>query len=312
MKGYSFFCGAGGSTIGYKKSGIDIIGGCDIDKNQMKIYEENHKSLHCDTKDIKYFLNNDIDYLYNLDLFDGSPPCSNFSIVNTRRHENQFKELKYSEGNVPQVLENLVLDYMNVVAKYKPKFFVLENVINLKKQYKWFLDQCINDSKINNEYKFQLIELNPKDLGAYTSRNRMFLIGIRNDLYIGDIDFSFQPIHNKLEDIKDSFEWKELPPSSLKKWRGMKGFTDNISVRFNTQFVKYDSIINTMTTKGHCFLNFDEPKSLSPKTLAKIQGFDYDFTNYSDSRINYAIGMSVHPLSTEFIGKKLLNYIGEY
>jgi site-specific DNA-cytosine methylase len=312
MKGYSFFCGAGGSTIGYKKSGIDMIGGCDIDKNQLKVYEENHKSTHCDLKDVRYFLENDVEYLHNLDMIDGSPPCTNFSVMHIFRKDKQFQERKCKEGGILQSIESLVLDYLNIIMKYRPKFFVLENVINLKKQYKWYLDQCVNDSMVNNEYKLQLIELNPKDLGGYTSRNRMFLIGVRNDIYTNDIDFSFKPIHNILNDIKDKLEWKPLPPSSLKRWRYMKGYEDNISKSYSEYFVDFNSTIGVINTKEHRFFNFDEPKSLTPKSLALIQGINYDLSKYTDSRIIYLVGMSVHPLSSEFIGNKFINYIGKY
>ena len=39
-----FFCGAGGVSCGFKKAGIKILGGIDIDHKFKKTYEENNKA----------------------------------------------------------------------------------------------------------------------------------------------------------------------------------------------------------------------------------------------------------------------------
>ena len=43
LKVFSCFAGGGGSTMGYKLAGYDVVGCLEIDKRMNKIYVENHK-----------------------------------------------------------------------------------------------------------------------------------------------------------------------------------------------------------------------------------------------------------------------------
>ena len=309
LKGYSFFCGSGGSTIGYKLAGFDMIGGCDVDKNQMEIYQKNHNPQFLDLKPIQFFLENDVEYLQNLDLIDGSPPCTNFSCSNHQRKNLFLKEKKYKEGNIVQVLESLILVYLQIVNKYKPKFFVLENVINLKTQYKDLLLNYIKTSKIEDNFKWQCIELNPSKLGSFTSRNRMFIIGIRKDIYYKFLDFSIdKPNYQKIGDIYDSLEFQKIKGGYLKRWIRLKEEI-NLKRIFEYQLINKDSQIGVINTNPNSFFDSQEPKALTARCLAKIQGIDYNFDGMTQTKIQYAIGMSVHPLSTRYIGQKLIKYL---
>lgn len=79
-KVFSCFSGGGGSTIGYKLADFDVIGNNEIDNKINKVYIKNHKpkiNYNCDIRDmLKIDLHLD---LYNLDILDGSPPCTPFS-----------------------------------------------------------------------------------------------------------------------------------------------------------------------------------------------------------------------------------------
>lgn len=72
----TFSCG-GGSTMGYKLAGFDVIGNLEIDKDKNDAYVANHKPKYNFCEDIRKFkLRDDLpDELYNLDILDGSPPC---------------------------------------------------------------------------------------------------------------------------------------------------------------------------------------------------------------------------------------------
>ena len=74
----TFACG-GGSSMGYKMAGFDVIGANDIDPQMAKIYKHNHNPKHFFLCPIGDLLKMDLpDELYNLDILDGSPPCSTF------------------------------------------------------------------------------------------------------------------------------------------------------------------------------------------------------------------------------------------
>ena len=89
-----FSCG-GGSSMGYKLAGYKVIGNCEIDDNMNSMYLKNFNvdyNYKMGVQDFK--LLNDLPLqLYNLDILDGSPPCSTFSMAG-EREKNWGKEKK--------------------------------------------------------------------------------------------------------------------------------------------------------------------------------------------------------------------------
>ena len=72
--------------MGYKLAGYDVIGCNEIDPRMMKCYTANHHPKYSYCEDIRTFkLRKDLpEELYQLDILDGSPPCSSFSICGVR------------------------------------------------------------------------------------------------------------------------------------------------------------------------------------------------------------------------------------
>lgn len=94
----TFVCG-GGSTMGYKLAGFEHLGGVEIDSKMSKIYKTNHEPKYLYTEDIRLF-NDRVDLpneLYNLDILDGSPPCTTFSMAGIRE-QNWGKVKHFKEG----------------------------------------------------------------------------------------------------------------------------------------------------------------------------------------------------------------------
>lgn len=100
----------GGSTMGYKLAGFDVIGCNEIDPRMMSIYRENHNPKYSFCEPIQDFKKRkDLPKeLYNLDILDGSPPCSSFSISGNRA-KDWGKEKKFREGQQKQVLDTLLM-----------------------------------------------------------------------------------------------------------------------------------------------------------------------------------------------------------
>ena len=76
-KVFSCFACGGGSTMGYKLAGFDVIGCNEIDPKMNKCYVANHNpkfNYLCDIRDLVK-MENLPEELYNLDILDGSPPC---------------------------------------------------------------------------------------------------------------------------------------------------------------------------------------------------------------------------------------------
>ena len=96
----TFSCG-GGSSMGYKLAGCDVIAANDIDPEMKYHYELNLKPKSYYLCPVKDLITADLpDELFNLDILDGSPPCSTFSMAGQREKgwgkEKYFKEARQS------------------------------------------------------------------------------------------------------------------------------------------------------------------------------------------------------------------------
>lgn len=129
----TFICG-GGSSMGYKLAGFHHLGGVELDPKVAEIYKHNHHPEYLYNMDIREFnkIQDLPDELYNLDLLDGSPPCSAFSTAGSR-DKAWGKEKRFAEGQKLQTLDDLVFVYCDTILKLQPKTFVLENVSGLVK-----------------------------------------------------------------------------------------------------------------------------------------------------------------------------------
>ena len=89
LKVFSCFACGGGSTMGYKLAGFDVIGCNEIDPKMNKVYVANHNPKFNYLEGIQTFkLRDDLpEELYNLDILDGSPPCSSFSMAGNREKD---------------------------------------------------------------------------------------------------------------------------------------------------------------------------------------------------------------------------------
>lgn len=131
-KVFSYFACGGGSTMGYKLVSFDVIGCNEIDPKMIETYKANHKPKYAFLEPIQTFkMRKDLPKeLYQLDILDGSPPCSSFSISGNRE-KDWGKDKVFREGQVMQVLDTLFFYFIDLAKKLKPKVVVAENVKGL-------------------------------------------------------------------------------------------------------------------------------------------------------------------------------------
>ena len=129
---FSCFACGGGSTMGYKLAGFDVIGCNEIDPRMNKVYVANHHPRLNYLAPIQEFkLRKDLPAeLYNLDILDGSPSCSSFSMAGNR-DDDWGKEKKFREGQAMQVLDTLFFDFIDLAKELQPKIVIAENVKGL-------------------------------------------------------------------------------------------------------------------------------------------------------------------------------------
>lgn len=180
----STFSGCGGSCLGYEMAGYNILYANEFIPEAQRTYRANHKGVYLDTRDIRIVDPNDILKIIGLkkgqiDLFDGSPPCSSFSMAG-KRDKAWGKVKKYSDTK--QRTDDLFYEYIRLLDGLKPKVFIAENVKGLtqgraKGMFKEFMKQMEDCG-----YTVTAQIINTMYLGVPQSRERCIFIGVRKDL----------------------------------------------------------------------------------------------------------------------------------
>ena len=137
------FCGAGGFSHGFQSAGFEIVLGVDNWKGCEETFRHNHQGADFQLKDINELDPHD---LPQADVIIGSPPCTEFSIVNVRKDE--------SKGFV------LIDAFLGIVEALEPDYWIMENVPNKK------LVDYLSD--------YPRMVVRCSDFGLRTMRRRLF------------------------------------------------------------------------------------------------------------------------------------------
>lgn len=326
---FSCFACGGGSTMGYKLAGFDVLGCNEIDPKMMEAYKTNHKPKFTYLESIETFKKRkDLPKeLYNLDILDGSPPCSSFSMAGNR-DKDWGKEKKFREGQTEQVLDTLFFDFIDLAKELQPKVVVAENVKGLllgnAKQYVKKIYEQFDEAG----YYCQHWLLDASKMGVPQRRERVFFVCLRKDLaepflYQQDM-FTVNPklelnFNEKGILFKEIYEKgnneRPLGGNALDLWNDRIDTDidlDNISTRrgrpnymFNHKFLKLSKVCNTITGKDYCCL-YEEPRYRSKNELCKCGTYPLDY-NFINNQPHYLIGMSVPPVMTAQIATEIYN-----
>ena len=200
LKVFGTFVCAGGSSMGYKLAGFDHLGGVELTDHYSKLYKHNHNPKYLYTQDIREF-NKREDLpkeLYELDLLDGSPPCSSFSTAGSRE-KLWGKEKKYEDKI--QRTDDLVFEYYKTIEKLQPKAFLMENVSGLiKGNAKAYVKEIFRIIDLIG-YKAQIFSLNAASMGVPQMRQRVFIIGYKKELNFKPLKLDF---NEKMISFKDA------------------------------------------------------------------------------------------------------------
>jgi DNA (cytosine-5)-methyltransferase 1 len=303
----TFICG-GGSTMGYKLAGYEHLGGVEIDPKVAAVYKANHKPKHLYVEDIRAFNERTdlADELFNLDLLDGSPPCSSFSMAGSRE-KGWGKEKVFREGQAHQRLDDLVFTYVNTIAKLRPKVAILENVKGLLAgNAKAYAKEIVQRLR-SHGYTVQVFLLNAATMGVPQMRERCFFIA-RQDASWPNLVLNFKepPIpfgrvfesQSKHEDLSKSYaaRWAMCSPGTNPK--APSGNTFGFMYRAHK-----DKVLPTITSGGVVALP-DTPQEASAFEYSTACTFPGDY-NYMGNQAQYFVGMSVPPVMTAQIAHQI-------
>lgn len=181
----SLFAGGGGSSTGYRMAGGKVLAINEFIPEAIETYKANWSSTKIIAGDIKTITGQKIlDAIElkagELDILDGSPPCSAFSTAGSR-DKGWGKVKKYSDSEQANV-EDLFFEYIRILRDIMPKVFIAENVAGLAKgTAKGYLNKILRELRASG-YHVECKILDAKYLGVPQSRNRTIFVGIRNDL----------------------------------------------------------------------------------------------------------------------------------
>ena len=328
-KVFSCFSCGGGSTMGYKLAGFDVIGCNEIDPRMMEVYIKNHNPKYHYCEPIQEFKNREDlpEELYNLDILDGSPPCSTFSIAG-QREKNWGVEKKFREGQQKQVLDTLFFDFIDLAKKLQPKVVIAENVAGLLiKSSMRYVNKIVKDLYDSGYYvRYDLLDA--QFMGIPQKRRRVFFTAIRKDLYKG----WFEDFHETMPLLNLEFNEKPIPfkeireegaPLKNKKgkiysyWLGReygdgdlsfghaRVSSDGTKIGFNHNLLYDDKVANTIKSSSHNIL-FDEFRGMSKKELCLASSFPLDY-DFGKQQVDYIVGMSVPPLMSAKVADRVYN-----
>jgi DNA (cytosine-5)-methyltransferase 1 len=186
FKVVSTFAGGGGSSTGYRMAGFEVLFANEFVDLARETYKANASpSTVVDGRDIRTLSAEDILQATNLrpgelDVLDGSPPCSSFSTAGSRE-KKWGKVSAYSTGQ-RQRTDDLFFEFVRLVDGLRPKVFVAENVSGLVKGTAkgYFIDIIKRLKSLG--YRVEAKLLDAKWLGVPQSRQRVIFVGVRDDL----------------------------------------------------------------------------------------------------------------------------------
>jgi DNA (cytosine-5)-methyltransferase 1 len=189
----STFSGCGGSSLGYRMAGFKVLWASEFIPAARETYKANAAPYTIlDPRDIRQVTPEDILSAINmrpgeLDLLDGSPPCSSFSTAG-KRHKGWGEVKKYSDTK--QRTDDLFFEFIRILKGLQPKTFVAENVSGLVKGSAKGLFKEILSALKGCGYRVSAKVLDAQWLGVPQARQRLIFVGVRSDL-------GLEPVHPK-------------------------------------------------------------------------------------------------------------------
>lgn len=239
-----------------------------VKKSYMANYKINEEDFHWNVS----FLDGK-QYKDKVDLFVGGSPCQSFSLVGKQRG------LEDTRGT-------LFYEYARLVSEIKPKVFIYENVKAVLSNDEGHTWEVMQKVFTDLDYTWKQTVLNAKDFGIPQNRERIFVVGFRNDI---------------VKKMKNIFEF----PDPVKLDKKMQDFLiDNVSGKYylpkkGVEFVTDETNLNKRYTQ------IDGEVSLCQK---KNQQFNWhgDFVFVEE---NKDMEKTMQDLEKYFLSEKVKKYV---
>jgi DNA (cytosine-5)-methyltransferase 1 len=174
MKILDLFAGCGGFSLGFQMENFKSCLAIEIDLWASETYSYNHPKIPVLTKDIRKIDPKKLN-LKNIDGIIGGPPCQGFSLSGNR--------------DTKDPRNSLFVDFVRFVKILRPKFFVMENVkglLSMKTKKNLLVKDIILEEFNKINYNVSLQVLSSANYGVPQIRERVFFIGLRDDIPFND------------------------------------------------------------------------------------------------------------------------------
>jgi len=265
----STFAGGGGSSTGYRLGGGKILCINEFVEEARNTYHENYPETPIIPDDIKKITGKDflkasgLD-VGELDILDGSPPCSAFSMAGSvshnkvqetvtdlfgneheyrvsGKHSDGWKSTKnYSDGKKVENIEDLFFEFLRVAKEIQPKVIIGENVTGLTMgEAKEYFNKILKEFE-NIGYDVSAQILNSVNFGVPQTRRRVIFIAVRQDvtsavgLTFLNIASIFPEGNNDVISLGEAFEGLEYDQEEvdylIKRWTASAHYKDTVAL----------------------------------------------------------------------------------
>ena len=314
LKVLDLFCGCGGMSKGLSDAGLDVIAGIDFWDEAINSYKKNfnHTAI---CADLTILLPEDFSKKYNIiniDIIVGGPPCQGFSIAGKR------------DSKDPR--NSLFMEYVKYLNYFKPKAFLMENVVGIlsmkNEQGEQVIDIIMNF--LNKDYNCIISKLYASDFEVPQNRRRVIIIGIRKDLNIIPTEpkpvLSIEeriPVKNILIDRKLVDKKQFLSEKAIIGIKNKKEKSKEKGNGFGAQFLDFDKPSYTIPARywkdGYdALVKYDENniRRLTVLELKRIQSFpdNYIIEGSKKNQI-IQIGNAVACKFAYYLGKHIIQLL---
>lgn len=308
----SLFSGCGGLDLGfegnfdflgtkYEKNDFKIVFANDIEQRACETFENNFE-LKPHHDDIREFLENGgKSKIPDCDVVTGGFPCQDFSMAGKRKGLNSERGLLYKSMK-------------RVIELKKPKLFLAENVKGLTNLGN-VLDIIKKDfGSISPKYIVKHKLLNAAHYGVPQRRERVFIIGVREDIYKKYGPFIFpKPTKNESNWTTAKAALNDLINNDTithqNQYSGARNYGSHAQ---GNKPIKADlpSITIRAEHHGNIEFHYSEPRRLTIRECARLQSFPDTF-NFAGatSNIYKQIGNAVPPVLAWHLAQAIQNYL---
>ncbi|NDJ22723.1 DNA (cytosine-5-)-methyltransferase [Nostoc sp. B(2019)] len=270
------FAGAGGMTLGFEQAGFDVLASVEIDPIHCATHEFNFPFCSVLCKSVVDTTGEEIRYRSEIgdreiDAVICGSPCQGFSLIGKRAFDDPRN--------------SLVFHFHRLVLQLKPKFFVMENVRGITVgEHKQILNTLIEEFKICGyqvEENYQV--LNAAYYGVPQSRERLFLIGAREDVELPKYP---QPITKQALPNNSTSKSLSVLPDGPTVWEAIGDLPE---------VEKYSELLE----KDWVIAEYGKPSNYA-LTLRRISTLadDYSYEREFDSRILSSSFRTKHSIET--------------